>query len=35
MLSHFDQNTTFSFEAEPECALNRLVAIAINTIAKQ
>lgn len=35
MLNHLDQNTTFSFEAGPEGALNRLIAIVLNTIAEQ
>lgn len=35
ILNHLDQNTTLSFEAEPECALNHLIAIVLYTAAVQ
>jgi len=35
MSNHLDQSTTFSFEAEPEGALNCLIAIVPNTTAEQ
>lgn len=35
MLNHLDQNTTFSFEAEPESALDHVMAIVLNTRAEQ
>lgn len=35
MLNHIDQNTTFSFEAEPGGVLNHLMAIVLSTLAEQ
>lgn len=35
MLNHLDQNTTFSFEAEPERVLDHVMAIVLNTRAEQ
>lgn len=35
MLNHLDQNTTFSFEAEPEGVFICLIVIVFNTITEQ
>lgn len=35
MLNHPDENTTFSFEAEPEGSSDCLIAIVLNTIVEQ